>query len=71
MAQNTGKYKLSAEGRRAHNTLCGDLKLISRSSEKEAGLQYTAGDEKGAAESMYIAGAAAADAKHLGCRWAQ
>ena len=71
MAKNTGKYQLSAEGRRAHRILCGDLKLISQTNEKEAGVQYEAGDEKAAAESMRVAGAAAADARHLGCKWAQ
>jgi len=71
MAKNTGKYKLSAEGRRAHNILCGDLKMISQVNEKEAGQQFEAGDDKAAMDSMRIAAAAAADAKHIGCRWAQ
>lgn len=70
MAKNTGKYKLSAEGRRAHRILCGDLKLISTVNEKEAGQHFEAGDTKAGMDSMRVAAAAAADAKKFGCKWA-
>jgi hypothetical protein len=70
MAKNTGKYRLSAEGRRGHNALCANLKLIHQVNDKEAGRQFEEGDIEGGTESMRVAAAAAADAKKYGCRWA-
>jgi hypothetical protein len=70
MAKNTGKYKLSAEGRRAHATLCQDLKTIHQVNDKEAGRQFDEGDLDGAKESTYVAAAALADARKFGCKWA-
>lgn len=70
MAKNTGKFKLSAEGRRAHANLCSDLKLIHQVNDMEAGKHYDAGNDAAGDESSRVAGAAKADAKKFGCKWA-
>jgi hypothetical protein len=71
MATNTGKYKLSAEAKRAHRVLCGDLNLICNQSITEAISDFESGNNKAGKEGMRVAGSAFGDAKHIGCKRAQ
>lgn len=70
MGKNTGKYKLSAEGVRAHRNLCKDLKTISEGFDAESKAAFDAGNMKGARDAMASSAHAEADANKFGCSWA-
>jgi hypothetical protein len=69
MAKNTGGYQNSAEGKRNHRIVCGDLELIYDTNVEEAQNQAKAGDQKGARASAEAAAECHSDAKKLGCSW--
>ena len=71
MAKNTGKYQQSAEAKRSQKQFCSDLRDMYREFGKEGDKKFLSGDRKGAYESWAQAGAVFADAKHVGCKWAQ
>jgi hypothetical protein len=71
MAPNDGRYKLSAEGRRAHKQLCADLKDIMEGADKACQEAFDAGDMKGARDAFTTSVAAESDGHDLGCSWAR
>jgi hypothetical protein len=65
MAKNTGRP-------RDRKNSCSDLRDMYREFGKEGDKKFLSGDREGGAyESWAQAGAVFADAKHVGCKWAQ
>jgi hypothetical protein len=69
---NDGRYKRSAEAlKKAHQRACADMKLLRDAGQDAMGDAFLAGDKEKGYDEDEKADRAEADAKKMGCSWAQ